>query len=242
MKLIIDNLSFSYDSEDIISNVSFQIETGKIIGLIGANGAGKTTIIKNIMGFLKPNKGKIVIDDKNIAYNDHSTFPLAYIPDSPSLYEYLSVEEHLDFLGSLYKINKKEIEDLASYYGLVQYKNKTPYQLSKGNKQKLMICCSLLKPYNFLIADEPFEALDPEQISNFKNHLNKLKSKGKGIIISTHLLNMVEDICDEYVIIHRGIVIASGDVSKIKKHFNITADNIEEIYLTILNRLKDKED
>lgn len=234
--LEVRELSFSYQSDIIINGINLVIKPGKIIGLIGANGAGKTTILKSIMGFLTPSSGKIRINEVETNNSSISKASISYIPDTPFLYEELTVKEHLDFLTKAYGSQVDESYNLMRRFKLAEHCHKIPSQLSKGNKQKLMILCALIRQYNYLLADEPFDGLDPEQINIFKCELVRLKETKKGILLSTHLLNIVEDICDEYIIIDKGRVIFQGTLEDLSTKFDLASDSVEEIYLSIFDK------
>lgn len=239
-ELKINNLSFSYETNPVLKDISFNVSTGKIVGLIGENGAGKTTIIKNIVGILKTKENYIFIDNESVSYKNKMDFPIAYLPDSPHLYENLTVLEHLLLICKVYGINIDEAYKYMKMFELIIYKDKMPYQLSKGNRQKLMIICTTLKNFQFLLADEPFEGLDPEQIYRLKNYLISLRDKSKGIIISTHLINMVEDMCDEYIFIYKGAVLVKGTKEQIRKQFQVTEKSMEKVYLEIMKLIKNE--
>lgn len=238
MYLQFKNVSFSYPDVLALDNVSFEIDRGEIVGLIGSNGSGKTTSILNIIKFLQPQNGEISIENVNISDIKNEKFPVSYIADEPIFYDELSVLEHLHFLKALYPKNKINIEDLISELELHNHLQKVPSALSKGTRQKLSISLSLLRDYELLIADEPFNGLDPKQINVFKRTLLNCKEMGKAILLSTHLLDMVEGLCDKYIMINHGKLVAYGTKSEIIHANNLDNDiSLEQAYLSIIERI-----
>ena len=229
MYLELKNISFSYDEVPVLKNISFGVSSGEITGLIGSNGTGKTTTIRNIIKRLKPQNGEILLGGKNINKLDETEFPVAYIPDTPLYYEELTVLEHLNFVKALYPASKVDIQYLIQLLELTEHIYKVPGLLSKGTLQKLMIAISLLREYKLFLADEPFNGLDPKQISIFKKLLKQMCQEKKAVLISTHLLDMAEEICDRYVILNEGSVIASGTKSEITAQFGLPSEKSLEI-------------
>jgi len=237
MYLQFNNVSFSYHKVLALSRVSFEIEKGEIVGLIGANGAGKTTAILNIIRYLQPQKGKIYIDGVDISEIKNENFLVSYIADEPVFYDELTLLEHLRFIKALYPDNELVIEDLVGKLELHEHLHKVPSALSKGTRQKLSIALSLLRNYELLIADEPFNGLDPKQINIFKETLFDCKKEGKAVLLSTHLLDVVDGICDKYIMLNHGELVAKGTKSEIIKVNNLNSDStLEQIYLALIER------
>ena len=233
MLLSFDQVSFSYPDVLALDRVSFQLERGEIVGLIGPNGAGKTTAILHVIGHLKPQSGVIRIWERDISGFKNEDFPVSYIPDTPVFYEELTMLEHLHFLKALYPKNRLSIEE-SSKARAGDHLAKVPSVMSK-NKQKLMIALSLLRDFELLLADEPFTGLDPKQISVFKEILRECKLKGKAVLLSTHLLDMVDGLCDRFVILHRGKVVVSGTKEEIiRDHSLRPCSTLEQVYLSLV--------
>lgn len=182
-----NNVTKKYNHLTALDDVSFDVNSGEIIGLIGANGAGKTTAIEIITGFIQPDCGQVSFHHME-GTGQHSA--IAYIPDELVYYEFMTVAEHLEFISSLYLDGEYTIEEIISRSFLEEQLDKIPHTLSKGNKQKLMIGTALLWEFKLLMADEPFTGLDPRQINVLKRTLSELKGRVKGILISTHLLDV----------------------------------------------------
>lgn len=237
MYLEFDNVSFSYPETLALEGVSFGIEKGEIVGLIGANGAGKTTTILNIIRYLQPQSGVIRIEGMNIAEIKNENFSVSYIADTPIFYDELTLLEHLHFLKALYPGNGLRIEGLIEKLELREHLSKVPSVLSKGTKQKLMTALALLRNYELLIADEPFNGLDPKQISVFKQILRDCRNERKAVLLSTHLLDMVDGMCDRYIMLNHGRLVASGSKSEIIDTHSLDNDStLEQVYLSLIEK------
>lgn len=219
----VKDLSLSLSGTNILYNINFDIACGKIAGLIGNNGAGKTSLIKCLTGLYKTYDGHISVADKNLSIDQ-----ISYIPDKPVYYEELTFGEHLEFI---YAINKSK-EDLDYYIDLFEvrkYLNHFPTELSKGTLQKMVIILALLRRRELLIADEPFTGLDPSQVAVFKKELIRLRNEGSAILISSHQLSLIEEICDKF------IFIKNGKVAHISDDFP-KDNNINDLYKTYFGK------
>lgn len=237
MFLEFDKISFSYPEVLALDCISFKVARGEIVGLIGANGAGKTTAILHIIRFLNPKSGKIRMDGVDISKIKNEDFPVSYIPDTPVFYEELTLLEHLHFLKALYPDNKLSIDEIIDKLEILDHLHKVPSALSKGTKQKLMIALALLRRYELLIADEPFSGLDPKQIGIFRQVLEECRQEQKAVLLSTHLLDMVDGTCDRYIMLHRGKLIAIGTKQDIIQRNALDPDStLEQVYLTLVGK------
>lgn len=200
--LEINQVSGGYLSQQIIRDISFKVDTGEIVGLVGLNGAGKSTTLRHLTGSLKPMSGKVLINNREW-YSEREK--LSLIPDQPKLYPNLTVREHFEFLKLVYQIDHDDyLNQLIKRYSLHEHLNKYPYALSKGTQQKISIISAMITNPTYLIVDEPFMGLDPLGLKCFLEDLNKLKENGKGIILSTHMLNIAEKLCDRVIVMHKG--------------------------------------
>ena len=217
-----------------LDHVTFQAAPGEVTGLIGSNGAGKTTAIKLATGVLTPDSGKVCLNDIKCSENMRQSLGIAYIPDEPVYYEFMTVSEHLQFVSAMYPRGVYSVEDIVTRFSLESQLAKMPHTLSKGNKQKLMIATALLRDFDLLIADEPFTGLDPRQIHVLKETFSELRGKGKAILISTHLLDVIELFCDRYVMIEKGRIIGQGSKTEIARQCKLDETlSIEEMYIKI---------
>ena len=235
MYLELKNVSFSYEETPVLMDISCGICRGEITGLVGANGTGKTTTIYSIVKKIQPQKGEIKIAGENIGSLTGNRFPVTYVPDMPLYYEELTVIEHLHFVKALYPQSEAGIDALVDKLDLREHLHKVPGMLSKGTLQKLMIAISLLRQYEVFIADEPFNGLDPKQISIFKGILNEIRQQNKAVLISTHLLDMAENICDKYIFLHGGKVLATGTKEELIQEYSLPGNSsLENIYLSLI--------
>lgn len=229
------DVSFSYGKFHALKNLTFSCKRGEIVGLVGENGAGKSTTIKNMVGYLKPSSGEILINGMNIV-DIKKNSPVSYIPDTPVFYDELSLYEHLLFLKTVYPNNPVSVDELLDRLELRPYLHKLPFSLSKGTKQKLMIALALLREYDILIADEPFSGLDPKQIIQLKKSFLQQKERGKLVILSSHLLDVVENICDRFVILNHGKIVASGTKEELIQMSGALGGegNMEDVYMRLI--------
>ena len=235
--LKVQSLTKKFGSQVVLDGVNLEINQGERVIILGQNGAGKTTTILNLIKKLIPKSGSINIDGMDLNNIKIAELKTAYIPDQPVYYEELTLLEHLYFVQALYPHNSQNLEKLIEQFELKEHLNKIPSMLSKGTLQKMMISLALIRNYEFLIADEPFSGLDPKQIKLLKNILKENRTKNKAILISTHLLDLVEELCDKYVMIHRGQIIANGTKKEIIHEHGLDGlSTLEDIYLSLINK------
>ena len=238
MIMKIKNLSKSYGEVIALRDVSFEVKSGEIVALIGPNGAGKTTAIQSILGFLKPDRGEVFYRDIVVKSPKDIAKSISYIPDQPVYYEELTFKEHLRFTAMVNCIEKSEFniryEKLVSTFDIKDHLDKIPDTLSKGNKQKLMICCAFIRNFDVILADEPFTGLDPEQIKVLKDLFIQYKNMNKAIMLSTHLLDLAQTFCDRYILLYKGKVLLDVTNSFLKESYGDMS--LEEIYIKVVNQ------
>lgn len=233
--LSVNNVTKKYGKVIANENISLQIADGQIAVLLGPNGAGKSTIIKSIIGFLKY-QGSVTVD-RLLNKSIEAKRIMGYIPEIPSLYPNLTVDEHMEFVARAYKLdNYKEYkEELLRRFELDDKKKKFGDELSKGMQQKLSICCGLLPKPKLILFDEPMIGLDPHAIKELKSMLLELKQQGASILVSTHMIDSIEELWDTTYIMMKGRVaavverdqIAQGDKSLEDIFFEITEGGAE---------------
>lgn len=238
MVLHIDNLTGGYSKTAVIHDVSFDIEPGEIVGLIGLNGAGKSTTIKHILGLLRPHHGVIEVDSKTIEEDvENYRRDLAYIPETPILYEELTLQEHIDMTAMAYGLDKEgamsRAEPLLKEFRLDDKLNMFPTHFSKGMKQKVMLICAFIVEPKLYIIDEPFLGLDPLGIESLINLMIEERNSDRSILMSTHILATAERYCDKYVIIDDGRIVATGTLGDLRQLTGITDGTLDEVYLQI---------
>ena len=233
--LIIKNLYKYYKSDrPAIKDLSLEIKSGDIFGFIGHNGAGKTTTIKSVVGILEFEKGDIFIDGVSIKENPiECKKKIAYIPDNPELYDALTGIQYLNFIGDIYKVPRKEREELIKVYSdtfeITNSLGDLISSYSHGMKQKLAIISALIHKPKLLILDEPFVGLDPKASHTLKKIMKDICSDGGAIFFSTHVLEVAEKLCNKIAIIKNGEIIISGDTDKVK------GDNsLEDLFMELI--------
>jgi ABC-2 type transport system ATP-binding protein len=211
----ISKLTKDYGKTKVLKSISLEIKKGEVLGFLGPNGAGKTTTLKTIVGLVKPTSGVIKIDGLDSAdINSHRS--IGYMPEDPYFYEYLSAEEFLKFIADLQQIpnDQPEIDKLLKTVGLEKVRKQHIREYSKGMRQRLGIAQALVGDPKILLLDEPLDGLDPIGRQEVKEILLDLKKRGKTILISSHILADIEELCDKVVIINEGKIIDSGSISK----------------------------
>ncbi|MBI0906520.1 ABC transporter ATP-binding protein [Streptococcus uberis] len=236
--LKIENLTGGYLNIPVLKNISFTIEDGELVGLIGLNGAGKSTTIKEIIGLLKPYNGEITIDGLSIEQdNQNYRKKIGFIPETPSLYEELTLKEHIEITAMAYDIPVEKAlqraESLLETYRLSDKLDWFPSLFSKGMKQKVMIICAFIIDPSLFILDEPFLGLDPLAIADLVSHLEEEKKNGKSILMSTHVLDSAEKMCDRFIILHKGQIKAQGTLEELRKSFGQSGASLNDIYLML---------
>lgn len=236
--LEIKNLTGGYVHVPVLKDVSFTVESGQLVGLIGLNGAGKSTTINEIIGLLTPYSGSININGLTLQ-EDATSYrkQIGYIPETPSLYEELTLREHIETVAMAYGIDQKvafeRVEPLLKMFRLDQKLDWFPVHFSKGMKQKVMIICAFIVGPSLLIVDEPFLGLDPLAISDLIELLAEEKAKGKAILMSTHVLDSAEKMCDRFVILHHGQVLAQGTLEELRQTFGNDSASLNDIYMQL---------
>lgn len=236
--LEVKNITGGYINIPVVKDVSFTVESGQLVGLIGLNGAGKSTTIKEIIGLLTPYQGEILIDGKSLVQDaDNYRKKIGFIPETPSLYEELTLKEHLEVVALAYDLTWDQawsrVQGLLTVFRLDEKLDWFPVHFSKGMKQKVMIICAFMVEPSLLIVDEPFLGLDPIAISDLVNLLEEEKAKGTSILMSTHVLDSAEKMCDSFVILHQGQVRATGNLEELQHAFNMKGASLNEIYLAL---------
>ena len=234
--LEIKNLTKTYKGgKTAVDNLSLTVQAGDIYGFIGQNGAGKTTAIKAVVGIHDYDQGEILVDGKNV-----HTQPLAckkimaYIPDNPDIYEYLTGIQYLNFIADIYQVSRSDrearIRQEAEAFGIYSALGDLVSTYSHGMRQKLAIIGALLHEPKLLILDEPFVGLDPEAALILKERMRALCEKGSAIFFSTHVLEVAEKLCNRIAVISRGKLIVEGDTKE------LTGDkSLEDVFMEVIH-------
>lgn len=243
MSLTIQHVTGGYGHLPVLKDINFEVHNGEMIGLIGLNGAGKSTTIKNIIGLLTPQKGTIAVDDLTLQQDpENYRKKIGYIPETPSLYEELTLREHIEVTAMAYGIPKdeamKRAESLLKTFRLENRLDWFPVNFSKGMKQKVMVLCAFLIQPSLYIIDEPFLGLDPLAINALLELIVTMKEQGAAILMSTHILATAEKYCDRFIVLHEGEVRAQGTLQELQAEFNLPGSSLDEIYIALT---KEKE-
>jgi len=245
----LSNFSKCYDDSIAVSKLSFSVEPGQVLGLVGRNGAGKTSTIKSIAGILSVSGGTVCVDGHDIVKDPiPAKQATAYVPDDPELFTDLTVEQHLQFTASVYSIPEPtaHIAKLLTDFELEPKRHSPASDLSRGMRQKLAICSAYLQQPQALLLDEPMTGLDPYGIRMLKSTILTQAKSGAAVIISSHLLAMVEDICSHILILDQGQAKFLGTIDGLKEQFGtpngMTSDEagiaktLEEIYFAAIDQ------
>jgi ABC-2 type transport system ATP-binding protein len=234
----VEGLQKLYGTFPAVRGLSFQVQPGEVLGLVGPNGAGKTTTIRSIAGIIVPSQGQIRIGGHDLAREAVvAKRLLAFIPDEPHLFEYLTVEEHLRFVGRLYQVADvhERIPVLLDEMDLAAKRSALPGELSRGMKQKLAIACGLLHHPRALLLDEPLTGLDPVGIRRMKSTIVRRAEAGAAVILSSHLLHLVEEICTRVLVMQGGRAVAFGTIADIvASRPALSGRRLEDVFLALI--------
>ena len=227
--LEVENISKHFDRVVAVDNVSFQIEPGKIYGLLGPNGAGKTTTIRMIMNIIMPDSGRITIFNQSM--DDTLKSKIGYLPEERGVYPKMKLADFLKFLGELHDVPAQEADQRArtwlKRFNLLPMAESKVQELSKGNQQKVQLIGSFLHDPELLILDEPFSGLDPVNIDLVKEIILEFKKEGKAIILSTHMMDAAEKICDHVIMIDKGHKVLDGPLDEIQQEYGHNSVQLE---------------
>lgn len=236
--LKLEHVTGGYSKKVVIHDLSFSVEPGELVGLIGLNGAGKSTTIKHIIGLLNPHEGTISINNQTLASApDAYRKSFTYIPETPVLYEELTLQEHLDLMALAYNIDeqtaKQRVDKLLQEFRMEKRMKWFPTHFSKGMKQKVMIMSAFMANPTLYIIDEPFVGLDPLAIRALLAQLEERKSKGAGILMTTHVLTTAEKYCDKLILLHNGKVRAAGTMEDLRQALHMPEATLDDLYIAM---------
>ncbi|MDR0470659.1 MAG: ABC transporter ATP-binding protein [Nitrososphaerota archaeon] len=221
-----------------VNNINLTLGTGEIFALLGPNGSGKSTTLKMLLGLLQPTAGSV-----NVLGIDVSKDPVAvkrqigYVPESPDLYEFLTGIEYLDFIADIYNVSAAEkSQRITEYLKALQLEGREGDMInsySDGMKKKISLISAFLHKPKLLILDEPLNALDPRSARIIKDYLQSLKSQGVTTILSTHVLEIAEAVCDHIAIMYKGNILALGSMNELREKASLPSSGLEEIFLKL---------
>ena len=227
-----------YQQTVAVAGLTFHVGSGQIIGLLGPNGAGKTTTLRALAGIIPPTRGRLVVAGHDVVADPVAAKrQLAYVPDDPKLFDALTVWEHLKFIASAYQVSdfRGPAEQLLGEFELIEHRQKLGQELSRGMRQKVAICCAYLHAPRAILVDEPLSGLDPRGIRTMKQSLRDRAAAGAAVIISSHLLALVEDLCSHLLILDRGRQLFYGTMSAARAAFaGAAADSsLEDVFFRV---------
>ncbi len=232
----VQGLNKRYGTFTAVRDLSLQVGPGEVLGLVGPNGAGKTTTLRCLAGIIPVSSGDVRIAGHPIATEAVAAKrALAFFPDEPRLFEYLTVRQHLNFVARVYGVRDHEAmaQPLLEEFEIADKADQLPGELSRGMKQKLAIACGLLHGPRVLFFDEPLTGLDPLGIRRMKNSIIKRARDGATIVLSSHLLHLLEEVCTHVLILKKGEKIADGTLAAVAARFSNgdSGVNLEEVFM-----------
>jgi ABC-2 type transport system ATP-binding protein len=232
--ITVRELTKTYGSTRAVDALSFEVPPGEILGLIGPNGAGKTSTLRCIVGIHRASAGSVAIAGRDIAREPVEAKRLvAFVADEPHLFEHLTVAEHLQLTARLYNVEGADVKTtrLLDELELTGRERSLPAELSRGMKQKVVLACAFLHAPKALVLDEPLTGLDPLGIHRMKQAIVAAAARGTAVIVSSHLLHLVEEICTRILIINRGVKIAEGTLAELAAQASAEGKTLEQIFL-----------
>lgn len=236
--LNVKNLTKYYKSTLALDDVSLTVGDGEIVGLLGPNGAGKTTTLRCITGIVQSTSGEVEVDGFNLSKQEQDVKRrLAFVPEVPNPYEMLTVTEHIRFVAMAYntvQTFESRCDELLRRFDLYEKRNELVLSLSKGMKQKLAVVCAFVHNASTILFDEPLIGIDPRGAHELKEMMLESKSNGNSVLISTHMLDTAEKLCDRIIILKRGRVLAEGNLQELHDRAKIGEDaSLEEVFLSL---------
>jgi len=238
MEISVSGLARQYGAFTAVQDLSFEVASGEIVGLLGPNGAGKTTTLRTLAGILRPTTGTVRIAGHDIVADGIAARrQLAFMPDEPNLFEYLTAEEHLRLVARLYQVPDfdQRMRALFEELELTGKERSLPGELSRGMRQKVVIACGLVRDAAVLLFDEPLTGLDPLGIRRMRATIAARAKRGAAILVSSHMLPLVEELCTRIVIMDRGRKVGDGSLKELAAQVALadTGSNLEQVFLRV---------
>jgi len=232
----VEALTKQYGSFTAVSGLSLTVRPGEVLGLVGPNGAGKTTTLRCLAGIIPSTSGSVRIAGHDLAADPvGAKRALAFFPDEPRLFDYLTVRQHLNFVARIYGVADYEERSrpLLEELELAEKVDVLPGELSRGMKQKLVIACGLLHSPTVMFFDEPLTGLDPLGIRRMKDSIVRRAKEGASVILSSHLLHLLQEVCTNVLILKKGVKVADGTLAEVEAQFSNGEANVslEEIFI-----------
>jgi len=236
----VEGFTKTYDEFAAVQDLSFAVHSGEIVGLVGANGAGKTTTLRAVSGIVRPTRGGIRVAGHDIGREPVAAKrQFAYLPDTCHPYDLLTVTEHVHFIALAYRVENAEAKyaALLDELELAEKKDDIASSLSRGMVQKLSLACAFLREPRVIILDEPLTGLDPRGIRNIKESIRRRAAAGTAFLLSSHLLELVEALCDRVLILHRGRKMGLGSLDEMRGLATVHADaSLEDVFFAVTEK------
>jgi ABC-2 type transport system ATP-binding protein len=239
LSIVVDDYHKTYGSFVAVAGISFTVEPGEILGLVGPNGAGKTTTLRALAGILTPTRGRLAIAGHDLAREPVAAkAALAYVPDDPRLFDALTVWEHFRFVASAYRLGDDwpaRAEALLEQFELAEKRNALTVELSRGMRQKVAIGCGYLHDPKAILLDEPLTGLDPRGIRTMKDSIRARAAAGAAVMVSSHLLSLVEDMCTTVLMLHRGQMVLRGRLDDLRRQIDEAGrrETLEDLFFRL---------
>lgn len=232
----VEGLTKLYGDFPAVADLSFQVLPGQLLGLVGPNGAGKTSTLRCLAGIIPPTRGSIRIAGHDLL-NDPvaAKSQLAFFSDEPRLFDYLTVEQHLRFIARIYRVRDaaQRIPPLLEELELSDKAQLLPGELSRGMKQKVQIACGLLHSPRVVFFDEPLTGLDPLAIRRMKDTIRRLAREGVAIVLSSHLLHLLQELCTHVLILKQGVKVLHGTLEEIRSQSGGLDSSLEDVFMRV---------
>jgi ABC-2 type transport system ATP-binding protein len=218
----VEDFHKTYRETVAVAGLSFEVAAGTVLGLVGPNGAGKTTTMRALAGIIRPTRGKLSIAGHDVVSDSLAAKrELAYVPDDPKLFDALTVWEHLEFMAAAYRVSDfaSRGEILLQQFELVEKRRTMAQELSRGMRQKVAICCAYLHDPKAILFDEPLTGLDPHAIRTLKGSIAQRALAGAAVVVSSHLLSLVEDLCTHLLILNKGQRLFYGSLAEARARY-----------------------
>ena len=244
--LEVKDVTGGYTRKPVLHDLNFSIEKGELVGLIGLNGAGKSTTIKHIIGTMNALKGEILLNGKTLK-DDPAQYrsSFSYIPETPVLYDELTLKEHLQLTAMAYNLDasifEARKEALLKEFRMEKRLNWFPAHFSKGMRQKVMIMCAFLVNPPLFIIDEPFVGLDPLGIQSLLDQMKSRKEDGASVLMSTHILTTAEKYCDRILLLHNGKIRAQGTMDDLRAAFQMPDATLDDLYIEMTKEQQNEQ-
>ncbi len=233
----LENLTKTFGPKIAVNHINLEVKAGEIFGFLGPNGAGKTTTIKMLVGLIRPDEGKVILDGFQVEQEPlEAKKRLSYVPDNPDIYQKMTQRQYYEFLGAIYRVPKdvlvERAETLAEAFGIQGDMDGVIGDFSHGMQQKTCLIGALLHDPEVLILDEPMVGLDPKSAFTLKNLMRERCDRGKTVFFSTHVMEVAEKLCDRLAIIHHGRIIAVGTMEDLRRQMGEDG-TLEELFLEL---------